>query len=130
MINDIKKEVSENIEHLTTKTRKMAVKLVSFVISCWLVIGTLAIGLIVPVQVAKSVMRIEWVKEAKAANVERPARQTTTQSYPYSTVRNYGSAPAIRQQPQPTLRSGLQQTGDAVNQLRSLASGFRALASR
>ena len=133
MIQEIKKKVSENVENLSKETRKLSVKLVSFVISCWLMIGTVAIGLVVQVQVAKSVMKSEWVKEAKASEIAKPVRRTAPSGpmgNSYSNIRNYGSTPVVRRSSQPTLKGDLQSTRDTVSELRGLANGLRALATR
>ena len=45
----IQKEVSENLDRLNVKTKELSVKLVSFVICSWLVIGSVVLGIGVPV---------------------------------------------------------------------------------
>ena len=134
MIQEIKKEVEGNIENLTQKTRKLTVKLVSFVISCWLVIGTIGIGLVVPVQVARSVMKIDWIKEAKAAETVKPPQRGTTSSRAkvnrYLNIRDYGNTSNVKRQVQPTLKNDLRNTRNAISEFRSLANGLRSLATR
>ena len=47
MFKVVKKEVIGNIEGLAVKTQKFSIKLVAFVISCWLIVGTVLV--VVPV---------------------------------------------------------------------------------
>ena len=126
MIEEIKKEVKANLEKLTKQT----VKLVSFVISCWLVIGTVVIGVAAPVQVASSIMKIDWNKESTARDVDVDdwARGEIAprgrRVYPYQDTQTYGYAPVRRQYPQSSLRSDLRQTRGVMSEVRDLTRAF------
>ena len=135
MIQMIKKEVLDNFENSAKKILKLAIKLVSFVISCWLVIGMLAIGLIVPVEIVKFVTNTEWTKETKTVNIEkkneRAMGQHTPVIYSYPNVRNYESVSVMkREQEQFDLKNGLRNTRNTVSELRGLANGLEAFVSR
>jgi len=136
MVSEIHKEVSENLEKLNKKTKTLSVKLLGFVISCWLVIGSFMVGIVAPVYLVKSVMKVHWMGEAQAASgTEKPAvvNPVPVQQQSFYQARitmGQGSyKPIVKQEPQPSLKRNLQQTGDVVTQLRSLASGLRSLAS-
>lgn len=132
MVQEIEKEVSEQIERLAQKTKRLSVKLVSFVISCWLVIGSIALGLVAPMYAVKSAMKIEWVKEASAANVSPRIEMRQTPQIQYGTpwnARNYTRETPRKVEP-PALRSGLRETGNTLTELRNLARGVRQLMSR
>lgn len=130
MVQEIGKEVSGNIDRLTLKTQNLGIKLAGFIVTTWLLIGTLGIGIVAPVYVVKSLMKTEWVREAKAANVERSSERAPRISAAYPNVRYYGYAQVRRQDPQPTLKSGLRETRDTLSEVRSLSRGVRALVSR
>lgn len=130
MVEEIQKEVSENIDRLAQKTKRLSVKLISFVISCWLVIGSIAIGLVAPVYLVKSVVKTEWLKEASAASVSPKIEMR--QAHPYGTpwnARNYAPMAPRKVEP-PSLKSGLRETGNTVSELKNLARGVKALMSR
>ena len=69
MIQTIKKEIVDSFENSAKQILKLMIKFGSFVISCWVVLGMLAIGLMVPVQIVKFVTNTKWTKEAKTVNI-------------------------------------------------------------
>jgi len=133
MVQEIEKEVAENIDRLTLKAKRLGVKFISFIITSWLVIGTFGIGIVAPVYVVRSVMKINWIKEAQAANVSEK-RPEITSGNAVMTSRwaqsNYAYSPLRSPAPQASVKGRLRETTDAVSQLRSLASGVKSLVSR
>ena len=96
-------------------------------------IGTFGIGIVAPVYVVRSVMKINWIKEAQAANVSEK-RPEITSGNAVMTSRwaqsNYAYSPLRNSVPQASVKGRLRETTDAVSQLRSLASGVKSLVSR
>ena len=134
MVQEIEKEVAENIDRLTLKAKRLGVKFVSFIITSWLVIGTFGIGIVAPVYVVRSVMKINWIKEAQAANVSSEKRPEITSGNAVMTSRwaqsNYAYSTLRKPVPQASVKGRLRETTDTVSQLRSLASGVKSLVSR
>ena len=134
MVQEIEKEVAENIDRLTLKVKRLGVKFVGFVITSWLVIGTFGIGIVAPVYVIRSVMKINWIKEAQAANVSSEKKTEITSGNAVMTSRwaqsNYAYSPLRNPAPQASVKGRLRETTDTVSQLRSLASGVKSLVSR
>ena len=113
MVSEICKKISENLERLSAKTKVLSVKLVSFVISCWLVIGSLMFGIVLPVYVVKFAVKAYGSVETKAANVlleQQPVNKELMRQRYYQarlSLRNYGVTPVRLQETQSALKSGI-----------------------
>lgn len=122
MFNVIQKEVAGNIDKWIQMTQKLSIKLAGFVISCWLIIGSIGIGLVAPVYVAKALMDTRWISEAQASVT--PVVQTRWQQEPRRYIR-----PSIVTMKRPVLSEGLHEVTANVNEVRRLSQGLTALVS-
>ena len=66
MTNEIENQVSANIEKVEVKLRKLGIKLVSMMVSLWLIVGSIAMGLVFPAYLVRQAARFQWTKEAEA----------------------------------------------------------------
>ena len=134
MIYEIQKQVETNIDQWTQATRRMSVRLIGFVISCWLVIGTIGIGLVVPVYLVNSMrhkatkepQRNEGLERRQMGNISLGRGIQAKQSLLADRYVGYG-------QPARTgvvVKRNLQDTRDTVSELRSLMSGLSAFGKR
>ena len=125
MVNEVKKKVSGSIEGLAGKTQRLSIRLLSFVISGWLIIGTVVIGFAVPAYVGKVLFKTRYAQASVASEstvnagtklVIQPKDRYALRSYRYSGPSGF--------------RKGLRETRDTVNEFRQLIRGFTSFASR
>ena len=122
MFNVIQKEVTGNIDKWIQMTQRFSIKLAGFVISCWLIIGSIGIGLIAPVYVAKALMKTQWVGEAQAS--------TTPEVQPrWHQENRRDMRPSIVTVKRPILSAGLREVTTNVNEIRRLSQGLTSLVS-
>jgi len=134
MVKEIQKEVADNIDRLIQKTRKLSVKLFSFVISCWLIIGTVGIGLVAPVYVVKSLMKIQWTGGVHAS-VSSEQKLVAANPRPMSRPGWYQIDDRYLMRSKlpgrnPTLGEGLRDTTNTVSEFRRLVNGFASFVNR
>lgn len=58
MIQEILREVIANVECFEIKLRKWAIKLMSITIFGWMIVGSTAVGLMLPAYIVAQVMRL------------------------------------------------------------------------
>ena len=70
MIIDTQKQLNQSIEHVESKLKQLGVKLTSIVFACWMIIGSTAIGIMLPAYLVKQALNLKWSKDA-VAGIER-----------------------------------------------------------
>ena len=130
MFKEIEQAVLGNLEWLFSRVRSLSVKLVGFVVMCWLVIGVVGIGLVLPVTFVIGKMD----KGNQDGRVLGNSGQGGVGSYQvYSAknrlnlgqVRNSGSGQGYTQ-----IKNEMQRANDSVNELRRFGKGIESLISR
>lgn len=130
MFNEVKKEVIGNIEGLANKTQRFSVRFLSIIVSYWLIIGTIVIGLVVPVYVVKSLIKVRWAGEAQASvGIVNSIPKQTVQPKTAETKDRYSSQ-ANRYGGASSFRKGLNETTDTMNEFRHLVRGIASFRGR
>jgi len=135
MVKEIEKQVSESVDRVDVKLRKLGVKLISISISCWMIVGSTAVGLALPAYLVKQAVKFEWSKEAQAG-VEKPeykVREPRVSVSPKAYQSQY--MPASRSGSgfgtnQVNLRDDIRSIGNTVSETRNLARKMADLAIR
>ena len=124
MVNEVKKEVSGNIEGLESKTKKFGVKLISFAVTCWLIVGTVVVSFVVPGYIVQTLVKVQWQDEAEASvtPVTKPVQVIQLKDR-YSLRADRYEAPSF-------LRKGLRDTTDTVSEFRRLVRGIASFQGR
>ncbi len=135
MLKEIEKQVSETVDRTDLKLRKLGVKLVSISISCWMIIGSTAIGLTLPAYLVKQVMKLQWTKDAEAgvSKIEPAAREARLTVAPKVYQMKPVQAPKTPNRfkdRQLNLRDDLRSIGNTVSETRNLARKMADLAIR
>jgi hypothetical protein len=66
MVKEIKSSVHQHINQSEQKVKRLGVKLVSIMISCWMIVGSTALGIVLPAYLVKQAVSFKWTKEAEA----------------------------------------------------------------
>ena len=114
MTYEIESQVSINVKKIDTKLRKLGVRLVSIMVSCWLIVGSITIRLMLPAYLVKQAASFQWTKEA-VADTERTSQR---QREPKVTV----SESAYQQRQYPRTGYSGQNQMSAQNSIRSVTN--------
>lgn len=111
MIQAIENEVIDGVGRYETRVRKLAIKLTSLIVSCWVIVGSTALGILLPAYVAVKVMR---VREPKITVSERVYQQNPRQV-------NYSKPSGIKV----NLQSGLRTMTNTLNEARYFSESVK-----
>ncbi len=131
MFQEIKKELLANVTEGCKKLIRLGVKFVIFVLACWMTIGALAIGILVPLGVIQSV---STQKTVETTQISEPAISETVQTGPVVSRMNYANPAPLqtsvsvrRNVRQPDLRSQIRETRGTVSDIRNLGNSIESL---
>jgi len=131
MVKEIEKEILGHLDWLVTRFKSLAVKLVGFVVTCWLVIGAIWMGLVLPVSLIKG--NVFKVNEAKVI-VSKDVMRKQVNDYRVNTVpyrASYQVPVAVRKSVnQPVVKDEIRNVTNTVNELRRFGQGIESLVSR
>lgn len=129
MVKEIERSVEQRISQIEQKVKGIGIKLVSIIISCWVIIGSTAIGIVLPAYLVKQAMFFKWTKEAEAS-IERtkdvkgePKVTISPRAYQptYSSSSNQANSSNRLQDPRTNIRSMTNALNEARYFLRSAA---------
>ncbi|OGW82282.1 MAG: hypothetical protein A3G33_11260 [Omnitrophica bacterium RIFCSPLOWO2_12_FULL_44_17] len=122
MLNDIVEQVWVNLNWLVLRIKWLSVKLVGFVVMCWVLIGVVWLGLVLPVNL---VMKKGWdnavVNSGRNGIVDRRV-YSVRDDLNLGRVKNSGSGQGYA-----TVRNEMKRANDSVNEARRLGKGIEAL---
>ena len=131
MVKEIEKEILGHLDWLVTRFKSLAVKLVGFVVTCWLVIGAIWMGLVLPVYLIKG--NLFKASEAKVI-VSKEALRNQVSDYQVNRVANRVSyqVPVVvrKSASQPVMKDKIHNATNTVNELRRFGQGIESLVSR
>ncbi len=131
MVKEIEKEILGHLDWLVTRFKSLAVKLVGFVVTCWLVIGAIWMGLVLPVSLIKG--NVFKASEAKVI-FSKDVMRKQVNDYQVNRVPhriNYQVPVAVRKSVnQPVVKDEIHNATNTVNELRRFGQGIESLVSR
>ena len=128
MVKEIEQAVLGNLDWLVTRFKSLAVKLIGFVFTCWLVIGAIWTGLVLPVSLVKGQM--VHGHEAKVI-VAKEVLRKQSDDYLVNRVPNrvHDQAPMVvrNNAAQPVARNEIRNATNTINELRYFTNGIESL---
>ena len=128
MFKEIEKEILAHLNWLGSGFKFLAVKFIGFVVTCWLVIGALWIGLVIPVSLMKP--NLLHGNEARII-VSRDAMRRQINDYRMNPAPNrisYRVLPVEQKRTnEPVIKSGIRSAANTVNELRRFNQGVESL---
>jgi len=123
MVKEIEQAVLGNLDWLVTRFKSLAVKLIGFVLTCWLVIGAIWTGLVLPVSLIKGQM----VHGNEAKEVLR--KQSDDYLVNRAANRVHYQAPMVvrNSAAQPVARNEIRNATNTLNELRYFTNGIESL---
>ena|SRR3989338_5201584 len=128
MVKEIEQAVLGNLDWLVTRFKSLAVKLIGFVLTCWLVIGAIWTGLVLPVSLVKGQMvHGNEAKVVIAREVLRKQRNNDQVNRVPNQV-HYQVPMVVRNNAnQPVARNEIRNATNTLNELRRFGSGVESL---
>ena len=66
MIQQIEQSVYQHLDSFEQRIKRISVKLVSMILSCWMIVGSTALGVMLPAYLVTKVLSIKWPKQTEA----------------------------------------------------------------
>ena len=126
MVKEIEKEILGHLDWLVSRFKSLAVKFIGFVVTCWLVIGAIWIGLVLPVSLVK--VNLSHGSEARVV-IARDEMRKQVSDYRMSPVPgrvNYQNPVAVKRN-QPVMKDEIRNVTNTVNELRRFNQGVESL---
>jgi hypothetical protein len=132
MIKAIEQTVLGNLNWLVSRFKSFSVKFVGFVVTCWVVIGAIWIGLVLPVNLIN--VKMFHRNEAKVV-VSKEALSKQGSDYRVNTVASRSSyqvpvSISRVSNNKPVIRDEIRNVTNTVNELRRFGQGVESLVSR
>ncbi len=128
MVKEIEREILGHLDWLVSRFKSLAVKFIGFVATCWLLIGMIWLGLVLPVSLVKG--NIFKGNDSKVI-VAKEALKKQANDYQMSSVSNrvnYQVPVVVRKTAsQPVIRNEIRDVTNTLNELRRLGSGVESL---
>lgn len=128
MFKEIEKEILAHLNWLVSHFKFLAVKLIGFVFTCWLVIGAIWIGLVMPVSLIKP--DLLHGNEAKIT-VSRDVMRKQLDDYRMNPVPHRISyqVPRVvnKRTNEPVIKNEIRNVTNTVNELRRFNQGVESL---
>lgn len=128
MVKEIEQAVLGNLDWLIIRFKLLTVKLIGFVLTCWLVIGAIWIGLVMPVSLIKP--NLLHGNEAKIT-VSRDVMRKQIDDYrmnPVSHRINYQVPTVVSKRTnEPVIKNEIRSAANTVNELRRFNQGVESL---
>ena len=128
MVKEIEKEILGHLDWLVLRFKSLAVKFIGFVVTCWLVIGAVWIGLVLPVFLVK--VNLFHGNEAKVV-ISRDVMRKQVNDYRVNTVPNRVryQVPMVRKRStnQAVVKDEIRNVTNTVNELRRFNQGIESL---
>ena len=128
MVKEIEQTVLGNLDWLVTRFKLLSVKLIGFVLTCWLVIVAIWTGLVLPVSLVKGQMvHGNEAKVVIAREVLRKQRNNDQVNRVPNQV-HYQVPMVVRNNAnQPVARNEIRNATNTLNELRRFGSGVESL---
>ncbi|MBI5308389.1 MAG: hypothetical protein HZB37_08700 [Planctomycetes bacterium] len=127
MDKEIGRKITQVIKKFNDSFKKLSIWLIGIVISSWMIVGAVSLGVVIPALLVKTIVCSGWQKEAQAGiEKERPRSLADWQSRASGQGQSRNQAPMVRRsyiqseanQPRFGLRDGLRETGNNVREVR------------